>query len=152
LAYSATLIYRQVSRQHHDPHTLTWSSFSRNFGGFTGDEFFDVLIGMTEIQKDDYLLSVLWKYKGKGGFEYALAEVQSAYQRNIKSNNDSLHGLQSAISRTFKHMNDAFFDLMGIEFQANPDLHLRTFLFKFDAIFTLNQDILLEHQLNTRLY
>jgi len=42
-------------------------------------------------------------------------------------------------------MNNVFLDMPGIEFQQQQARMLRTFLVKFDAIFTLNQDILLDH-------
>jgi len=42
-------------------------------------------------------------------------------------------------------MNNAFFEINGWEFQNYRVGQVSTFLAKFDAIFTLNQDLLLEH-------
>jgi len=52
--------------------------------------------------------------------------------------------LQSAISRMFSDMNASFLGATGWEFQQYQDLMVGTFLTRFDAIFTLNQDVLLE--------
>jgi hypothetical protein len=46
----------------------------------------------------------------------------------------------------FDDINRAFMDLNDLEFQRKiPEQMVRTFLTRFDAIFTLNPDVLLEH-------
>jgi hypothetical protein len=61
-------------------------------------------------------------------------------------NASQLDALQKAVGRMFDDMNKSFFDRVDMEFQRkNSDRLVRTFLSRFDAIFTLNQDVLLEH-------
>jgi len=45
----------------------------------------------------------------------------------------------------FSDMNEGFEKLGDIEFSDDRDKQIKTFLARFDAIFTLNQDLLLEH-------
>jgi len=123
---------------------LLGAGFSRNWGGYLADEFFETLIGASEIRKDHDLRGLLWKFR-KSGFENALAELQERHNKNPKFK-EQLRHLQSAISETFQSMNEAFFRLSNIDLgQNHRSEQLKTFMFKFDAIFTLNQDILLEH-------
>ena len=124
---------------------LLGAGFSRNWGGRLASEIFDSLIAFPEIRRDEYLLDLLWKSRNSGGFENALAELQSAFVRDPTRFEDRLNRLQSAVLGTLQLMNDAFFELEDIEFQQLQERMLRVFLFRFDAIFTLNQDILLEH-------
>jgi hypothetical protein len=54
--------------------------------------------------------------------------------------------LQAAIKRMFDHMNAAFMGTTDWQLgQQHRDRQISTFLSRFDAIFTLNQDVLLEH-------
>lgn len=124
---------------------LLGAGFSRNWGGLLANEIFDYLIGQNEISQDEYLRTVLWNHKTTGGFENALAEIQVAFAADPAKYAPSLHRLQSAVLNVFGRMNQAFFDAKGIEFQQDIHRMLRTFLVQFDAIFTLNQDALLEH-------
>ena len=131
---------------------LTGAGFSRNWGGWLANEAFEYLIGSPEI--DDHIRHLLWKHKSMGGgFEEALAELQQAYTH---SKNDRtrkpLADLQAAIVGMFNYMNLAF---DGIQFEPQKQQNfvkehlIGTFLARFDAIFTLNQDLLLErHYLN----
>ena len=127
---------------------LTGAGFSRNWGGWLANEAFEYLIGSPEI--DDHIRHLLWKHKGGGGgFEEALAELQQAYTH---SKNDRtrkpLADLQAAIVGMFNYMNLAF-DGIQFEPQNHMEYLIGTFLARFDAIFTLNQDLLLErHYLN----
>lgn len=124
---------------------LLGAGFSRNWGGLLANEVFEYLIGLPEIRGDEYLKELLWNSKDNGGFEYALSAVQAAYVGDKERYSDPLNHLQQAVSEVFQNMNQGFFELNDIEFQNHRDRMLRTFLFRFDAIFTLNQDVLLEH-------
>lgn len=122
---------------------LTGAGFSRNWGGWLANEAFEYLIGSPEI--DDHTRHLLWTHKGRGGgFEEALAELQQAYTR---SKNDrtgkSLEDLQAAIVGMFNYMNLAF-EGIQFELQNNMEYLIGAFMARFDAIFTLNQDLLLE--------
>lgn len=124
---------------------LLGAGFSKNWGGLLATEVFDYLIGHDEVAGDVYLRKLLWDHRTSGGFENALAEVQAAFGTDPGKYAPSLHRLQAAISNVFAGMNQAFFQAPRIEFQQHIARMLRTFLVRFDAIFTLNQDVLLEH-------
>ena len=88
---------------------------------------------------------LLWKHQESGvGFEGALEELQTAYLRDPHGNLEQLTVLQSAITQMFADMNRAFMDLPDWEFNADRERKVQTFLTRFDAIFTLNQDVFLE--------
>lgn len=123
------------------PHyLLTGAGFSRNWGGWLANEAFEYLIGAPEI--NDYLRNLLWDSKLRGeGFEGALSVVQAAYasNRSIESKRH-LDNLTQAVIGMFDAMQAAFNKLNYRE----SELRLQRFLAQFDAIFTLNQDTLLE--------
>lgn len=133
---------------------LLGAGFSRNWGGWLANEAFEYLLGCQEIVQSERLKALLWKHKLFGGFESALAELQSSraqesqqrqfdnpYCSQIKEDFDKL---QSALEHMFQDMNKAFLELNDFEFQPGIDFRVTRFLMKFDAIFTLNQDLLLE--------
>jgi hypothetical protein len=125
---------------------LTGAGFSHNWGGWLANEAFEYLIGSPEI--DDHIRDLLWTHSRGDGFEGALAELQQAY---TLSKNDltrkPLEDLQAAIVGMFNEMNRAF---EGVSFEPQTQQnHMKQysvgpFMDHFDAIFTLNQDLLLE--------
>jgi hypothetical protein len=123
---------------------LLGAGFSRNWHGLLASEVFDHLIGAPEVIANPYLRGVLFKHRGDG-FEQALIEVQTDYFRDPAQYGKRLEGIQTAIAQIFDRMNRSYEqNCMGIEFQNDKRMLLRTFLVEFDAIFTLNQDVLLE--------
>jgi SIR2-like domain len=123
---------------------LTGAGFSRNWGGWLADEAFEYLLGQTET--DPKLREYLWNSRDEGrGFEDALAWLQydSDYRFDAQVE-QNLRNLTSALLRMFA--------AMGRGFQGGPfefqDKHVQRtcafFLSQFDAIFTVNQDTLLE--------
>jgi hypothetical protein len=124
---------------------LLGAGFSRNWGGWLASEAFEYLLGCPEIIKNVQLRDLLWKHQESGaGFEGALDELQTAYLRDPGGTQGQLMALQSAITQMFGDMNRAFLDLMDWEFSKHVERHVQTFLTRFDAIFTLNQDVFLE--------
>ena len=123
------------------PHILlTGAGFSRNWGGWLADEAFEYLLGHP--QSDDSLRSLLWKHKTEGGgFEAAFSELQT--ETPIGAFSVPMLKLNEAIRGMFADMNEAFATIT-FEFQNSREYQLRTWLFGFDAIFTLNQDVLME--------
>jgi hypothetical protein len=119
---------------------LTGAGFSRNWGGWLASEAFEYLLGPPEI--DDYLRNILWAAKLRGeGFEGALSTVQAAYTSDKSPENKKrLDGLTRAVIGMFTAMQTAFNQLN----YRDSDLRFQRFLSLFDAIFTLNQDTLLE--------
>jgi hypothetical protein len=123
------------------PHyLLTGAGFSRNWGGWLANEAFEYLLGAPEI--DDYLRNVLWEAKLRGeGFEGALSIVQGAYASSKSAETKrQLDRLTQAVIGMFNAMQTAFNKLD----YRQSNLRLQRFLSQFDAIFTLNQDTLLE--------
>jgi len=122
---------------------LTGAGFSRNWGGWLASEAFEYLIGCTELDGD--LKALLWKGKATGGgFEDALADLQIEYARTAHpATKKRLDTLQSALAGMFNAMDNAF-ATTAFESTNDSRFMIRTFLVRFDAIFTLNQDLLLE--------
>ncbi len=144
------------------PHILlSGAGFSRNWGGLLADEATDWL--MTHPRIDDGLRDLLQRYKGKGGFEAAVDEqvTQTALpadpaerERRLGTSMmgvvgntmmlDQAQRLDDAIRAMFAGMNEAFAKIGKLNFINSFDGSVTEFLDKFDAIFTLNQDLLLE--------
>ena len=123
---------------------LTGAGFSRNWGGWLATEAFEYLVGCPEI--DDNLRHLLWTSKSNGGgFEDALAQLQQNYNHSKdEATKKPLEALQAGIVGMFTYMDQAF-GQTPFEQPTQPlEYTIRNFLGKFDAIFTLNQDLLLE--------
>jgi hypothetical protein len=119
---------------------LTGAGFSRNWGGWLANEAFEYLLGCAQI--DDYLRQLLWTNKlQSGGFETALYIVQSTFANDPRPiNKQRLDAITEAVLSMFAAMQTGF---NGLDFRDH-DLRFQRFLARFDAIFTLNQDTLLE--------
>lgn len=129
---------------------LTGAGFSRNWGGWLANEAFEYLLGCPEI--DDHLRHLLWTHKKRGGgFEDALAELQLEYNRaKDDRTKKKLEDLQAAIVEMFGKMNNAFSSVAFEPQQQRMEYLISNFLARFDAIFTLNQDLLLERHYLSR--
>ena len=108
-------------------------------------EAFEYLLGCPEVARNPHLQALLWRNQPNGGFENALAQVQADFIRAPQENTANLQDIQNAVARMFNDMNRGFFEHNDFEFQQARERMVSTFLTKFDAIFTLNQDLLLEH-------
>lgn len=125
---------------------LLGAGFSRNWGGWLAQEVFNYLIGVPELRKHDRLIRLLWQHQSDGGFEDVVAEVQRAYVLDPDAHNAELTTLQTAVHQMFSDMNNGYASTPGWEFQQYRELMVHTFLIRFDAIFSLNQDLLLEQK------
>jgi hypothetical protein len=118
---------------------LTGAGFSRNWGGWLASEAFEYLLGCTEI--DQETRNLLWRSKENGGgFEDTLADLANAKNEQGKKRFDDL---TAALVGMFNAMGLGFMQRQ-FEFQNDVRYLVKTFLAQFDAIFTLNQDTLLE--------
>ena len=125
---------------------LIGAGFSRNWGGWLATEAFEHLLGSPEVSKDAGLRRLLWKHQACGRFEVALAELQAQFAHDPNTARGPLMALQDAVKRMFDDMNAAFMAATDWQFgQQHIERQIGTFLTRFDAIFTLNQDVLLEH-------
>ncbi len=119
---------------------LTGAGFSRNRGGWLASEVFDYLLGATEI--DQETRNLLWRStESGGGFEDTLADLGTAKDGQGKKRYDDLI---AALAGMFNAMSQGFIERKSMEFQNDLNYMVKTFLLRFDAIFTLNQDTLLE--------
>lgn len=129
---------------------LLGAGFSRNWGGWLAAEAFEYLLGCKEVKSHPSLARLLWQKKDQGGFEAALETVQTQRDGFGKP---ELEAFQSAVTRMFDDMNSGYHNLPnGMEFNNQIGFPLREMLVRFDAIFTLNQDLLLEyHYINDNI-
>jgi len=122
---------------------LTGAGFSNNWGGLVASEFFSRLLsaGLDARTRD-----LLFKSRapGAGGFETVMTQLQGVHS-NSPEDEKRLDDFTAAVVGIFNSMNNQF--LYGnLEFQNEVRYMVRAFLERFDAIFTLNQDCLLEAQ------
>lgn len=128
------------------PHILlTGAGFSRNWGGWLASEAFEYLLGSSHI--NSRLRVKLWEYRErKLGFEDVLADLQGALaSRFDPQSQEDLRNITSAISAMFAEM-AAGYDRIDFEPQNEVARMVKTFLSRFDAIYTLNQDTLIEQK------
>jgi hypothetical protein len=123
---------------------LTGAGFSYNWGGWLASEAFEYLLGAPETTSE--LRALLWANKESGGgFEDALATLELEYathgrpetQRQL---NDLIAGIVGMLNRMSNSM-----ERRDFEPHNNVQGSIKELLLKFDAIFTLNQDTLLEY-------
>src|SRR5258705_6539585 len=123
---------------------LTGAGFSYNWGGWLASEAFEYLLGAPEI--DNELRAILWQTKeADGGFEDALALLQKEYFDHPGT--DTKRRLDNLIAGIvgMLHMMSNSMEQRTFEPHNNIQGSIGEFLGKFDAIFTLNQDTLLEY-------
>jgi len=121
---------------------LTGAGFSRNWGCWLADEVFEYLLA--DPQLSIVARTQLWRDNNTGGnYENAIAALRA---------NPPEHRLfLSLLAGMFNEMRNAYTG-MGFSFEWTVDrrFQIHSFLQRFDAIFTLNQDTLLEHHYLTQ--
>jgi hypothetical protein len=122
---------------------LLGAGFSRNWGGWLAKEVLNHLIGVPEIREHQRLTQLLWQHQSGGGFEDAIADVQRDYRLDPARHEAELKAFQDAVDQMFADMNEGYAANPGWEFQQQQAFMVRTFLIQFEAIFSLNQDLLL---------
>lgn len=132
---------------------LLGAGFSRNWGGFLAAEVFEYLLSIPEVTENDTLREALWAAQNSGsGFEEALSVLQRSAQLRPETGVRPLRIFNDALELMFREMNQAL-GRATFEFQQDRHRMVRAFLHKFSAIFTLNQDLLLEHHyLNDNIF
>lgn len=115
---------------------LTGAGFSRNWGGWLANEAFEYLLGQDGLHPRTRRL--LWDHKERGtGFE----GVYQALKDGATNPTDQ------EVFKQFHEMVAGMFHSMRHGFElVSLGGAIQTFLASFDAIFTLNQDTLLELQ------
>lgn len=113
---------------------LLGAGFSHNWGGWLASDFAGNLLDQPEV--DDYIRGLL--LRTGGGFEAVLDQLQLAQDPRLVR-------FEQAIRRTYADMNGAYLGLRnGLNFSNDIDALVTKYLAQFDAIFTLNQDELIE--------
>src|SRR6266498_5458210 len=127
---------------------LIGAGFSRNWNGWLADEITGDMYA--RLADDDELSALLAK---AANFEGALSEVQEQYKADPSDRNKTrLDRMQAAVMKTFRVMNESFAARLTMEFSNQRRYSIVDFLARFDAIFTLNQDLLLELHYNIELH
>lgn len=120
---------------------LIGAGFTRNWGGPLSEEITGSLLG--DLHDDSEIVAAL----KTGPFEDAFQGFQAP--TGIGRDAERLRRFQKAVSDLFARLNQT---LLVRQFEFNNDLEfsIKRFLTKFDVIFSLNQDLLLEiHYLPT---
>ncbi|SAL53809.1 hypothetical protein AWB70_04522 [Caballeronia cordobensis] len=123
---------------------LLGAGFTQNWGGWLASELADDLIGRLADDRE-----TCQRLIANPNFEDVLGDLQRDWlQQRRPEHRTRLDALERAIKASFDDMNRVLAAHPGLEFQGNgPNFVERgvgTFLARFDAIFTLNQDLLLE--------
>jgi SIR2-like protein len=118
---------------------LTGAGFTYNWGGMLAPEVFQYLLGCAEL--DEEVRRLLLRDRS---FEDVLASLRQATDADSKRRYQLL---TSALVGMFNGTGLAFMQRQ-FEFRNPPELQfsVTSFLMRFDAIFTLNQDTLLEQK------
>lgn len=117
---------------------LLGAGFSRNWNGWLASELNGEL--MSRLARTPLVARQL---RISGNFEETLGNLQQVVDQG--GNREGLDALQLAIAGAFADMNRSFAQMASIDgFSNDLTRSVKTFLSKFDAIFTLNQDLLLE--------
>jgi hypothetical protein len=124
---------------------LLGAGFSRNWGGWLASEVFDYLLGCREITGNLPLQKALWRTKDNGGFEQTLSQLQSGHPLDPAERDRAALSFESALIRMFADMNAALLEFDDLEIATPQRNTIGSLLGRFDAIFSLNQDLLLEH-------
>src|SRR5262245_26026712 len=118
------------------PHILLiGAGFTRNWGGPLSAEITGSLLG--DLHDDPILANAL----RSGPFEDAFAGFQTP-----SGPSDAIarvRRFQGAVTSLFDRLNQSLLEKQ-FEFSASTQFSIKSFLAQFDAIFSLNQDLLLE--------
>jgi hypothetical protein len=136
---------------------LTGAGFSRNWGGWLTNEAFEYLLGCSGVTP--IIATELWKAKTTGaGFEGALESLRGLYATYQDAGHKTeLKTFERMLLDMFNTMNGSYvtvdFEPGRVPARLGPQpTFVRDFLCRFDKIFTLNQDTLLEqHYLGSDL-
>lgn len=119
---------------------LLGAGFSRNWGGWLATEVLGEILGRVADDPEVY-----GKLRHNKNFEDTLAELQADDRTcgTVKSR-ERLEHFESCVLSTFAEMNQSFAELAGWGLSNDKRESIDAFLARFDVIFTLNQDLLLE--------
>jgi SIR2-like domain len=124
---------------------LTGAGFSYNWGGPLASDVFSALLADKDL--DDHTRDML--FDSGGNFEKVMADLQVSTDPADQKRHDALI---TAVAGIFNGMNNTFMHVK-FEFEDPPSVQhsVASFLSRFHAIFTLNQDALLEQHYNPHI-
>jgi hypothetical protein len=122
---------------------LTGAGFSRNFGGWLAKEVEGDLLA--RVASDEQLRRLI---QDSQNYEDALGKARSAGKLHNWISADQLKVLENAIRECFWAMNIAPSKRCSMFSSGSSNQSVVEFLARFDAIFTLNQGLLLEYHYN----
>jgi hypothetical protein len=122
---------------------LTGAGFTRNWGGWLAKELEGDLLARLALQ--DPLRRLI---QSSDNYEEALAKARSGGDSGARISPSQLRTLEDAIKESFWAMNIALGQRASMYLAGESERSILSFLPKFDAIFTLNQDLLLELHYN----
>ena len=118
---------------------LLAAGFSRNWNGRLAEEIRSEL--STRLRDDRYVVQLLQR----NDFETVVGMVQAEFERSPNPGTTArFHRVQEAVNAVFDGMNAMFLRRGTMEFGNDAAFMIQKYLARFDAIFTLNQDLLLE--------
>lgn len=126
---------------------LLGAGFSRNWGGWLASEVIGELCGRLVNEPD-----VVRLLMNKRNFEEVLAQLQQEARTGESDACDRLARMEQAVRDVFQDMNNAFAQFPNMEFSQFVQNSVQTYMASFDAIFTLNQDLLLEMHYKIELH
>lgn len=118
---------------------LTGAGFTRNWGGWLAKEIAGDLLG--RVAGDPALRNLL---QHSESFESVLESLQAESERGDAMARGRYAALQKAVCASFRAMNIALAKRTEFNFSNYRAFSVSGFLARFDAIYTLNQDLLLE--------
>lgn len=118
---------------------LLGAGFSRNWGGWLASEVLGELLGRLAEDRDIYS-----RLRRTQNFEDALAELQEKARLGQNGALTRLEKFECAVQATFSEMNKVFAALPGWDLSSDAGASIDAFMARFDEIYTLNQDLLLE--------
>ena len=121
------------------PILLTGAGFTRNWGGWLAKEIEGDLLGRLHADPD-----LRQRVQGGDGFEAVLAALKSEAEGPDAEAKRRYADLQKAVEASFRAMNRALANRVEFNFSNDRRYSVNAFLARFDAIYTLNQDLLLE--------
>ena len=124
---------------------LTGAGFSYNWGGPLASDVFSALLADKDL--DEHTRDLL--FNSGGMFEKVLADLQVSTAAADQKRHDALI---TSVAGIFNGMNNTFMHVQ-FEFMNPPSVQhsMAAFLSRFHAIFTLNQDALLEQHYNPHI-
>lgn len=131
---------------------LTGAGFSRNWGCWVADEVFEYLLA--EPQLSPLMRTQLWRDRNsQGNYETTIQALRDAALTHKGQYEEEYRNFLSILGGMFNQMRNTYVQ-SGFQFEktTNRQYEITQFLYQFDAIFTLNQDTLLEHHYFTEFF